>query len=115
MSKFDSLQVYDKETITVSSSAIGLSATKLANVQTGASSNREYAFSSAMTRKASGVVIEVLANPVYYTFDGSTPSSTNGHTLAAGDTLPVLGYQKCKALRMIRQSSDSTVFVSYYN
>src|SRR6478609_1568781 len=108
----DNKQVYDKETITVSSSAVTLSATKLANVQTGATSGREYAFASTMTRKASGVIIEVLSQPIYYTLDGSTPTSTNGHTLVAGDTLPIVGYQKCKSLKMIRQSADATVFVS---
>jgi hypothetical protein len=47
--------------------------------------------------------------------DGSTPSSTNGNKLAAGQVLPIAGYSKIKNLRMVRQSgSDATVDVSYY-
>lgn len=69
---------------------------------------------------ATGAVIDNSGGGVIrYTTDGSTPSATNGNRLAAGGTLnwndPNTDYRALlAALKMIRESSSTTVEVQYY-
>lgn len=52
---------------------------------------------------------------VVYTYDGSTPTATNGHVLPANSTIQVQGNTNIQALQFIRQSSDATVSVTLEN
>jgi hypothetical protein len=64
--------------------------------------------------KASAADVEVGSNGIIYTLDGSTPSASNGLSLASAK-LTLAGYQKVKALKMIRSGgSDATVNLTYY-
>ena len=104
---------YATEQITVSSAAVTGTAALIANTagaQTDGSSPARW----AQTIPASAAIIEVATNGIYYTVDGTTPSSTNGHRLNAGDVLTLSGRQKIGNLKMIRQSADSVVNVTYY-
>jgi hypothetical protein len=63
--------------------------------------------------KASAVLAEATS-AIYYTFDGSTPSSTNGMPLSAGVYLEISGYQNVKKFKYIRQSADGVLNVQYF-
>lgn len=56
--------------------------------------------------------IQVTGNGIYLTDEGSTPSSTKGFALAAGDWYYSFEPGRVK---MIRQSADATVNVCYYS
>ena len=64
--------------------------------------------------KAAAAVIECRGDAVYYTLDGSTPSSINGIQLQADQFLPIYGYQKIKNFKAIRVTSDATLNVQYF-
>lgn len=64
--------------------------------------------------RASAADLDVGSNGIIYTLDGSTPTATNGLTLASAK-LTLAGYQKVRALKMIRSGgSDATVNITYY-
>lgn len=71
----------------------------------------------AFTFPATAATVEnVSANEIAYTIDGSTPSTTNGQRLAAGDLLTLVGRGKCLNLRMIRSgASDAVININYYH
>lgn len=97
---------YTSEQLTVSTTALSGTTTKVDN----------HSRINGSVTKAAAAVVQAVANGVFYTLDGSTPSSTNGFLLAAGETLPLAGYQKVKALKMVRSgASDATVYITYYN
>jgi hypothetical protein len=60
---------------------------------------------SANTR---AVIIDVQAHHVMVTFDGSTPSATNGHDLIAGEKY-TFHREMAKAAKFIRKTSDAVV------
>ncbi len=64
--------------------------------------------------KAAACVIECRGDAVFYTLDGSTPSSTNGIKLSAAQFLPLYGYQKIKLFKAIRETTDATLNVQYF-
>ena len=95
---------YARERVTVSTTAIGCTPTTLRN-----SSQVDGAF------RASAIVVEVITNTVWYTTDGSTPTSSNGNKLTAGDVVTLAGFQKLADFQMVRDGgSDATVDISYY-
>lgn len=64
--------------------------------------------------RATGATLTVGSNGIIYTLDGSTPTATNGLTLASA-SLNLAGYQTIKALKMIRSGgSDATVNLAYF-
>ncbi len=99
---FHSLRPYKTEQIAVSSAAVPLTAAYVDNT------------ANYPDFKCAACVIEIRTNAIYYTVDGTTPSSTNGHALGAGDILPLAGYQKVKNFKAIRQTADGTLNVMYY-
>lgn len=102
---FRNKKVYDKEQLTVSTSALGGTESKIDQVD----SNGPINF------KASAATAFVVTNNVYYTFDGTTPSASNGEIAYAGDRIAIAGYQKVKNFRMLRTAgSDATVNMTYY-
>lgn len=93
---------YATEQKTVSNSAVGLTTALVDNT------------ANYPDFKASGAMIEVRGNGIYYTVDGSTPSSTNGVAIAAGQYIELVGYQNVKKFLAIRQSSDATINVQFF-
>lgn len=102
---FRTKKVYDKEQVTVSTSSVGGTASKINNVDSD----------GPIDFKASAATAFVVSNNVYYTFDGTTPSATNGEIAYAGDRVAISGYQKVLNFRMLRTAaSDATVNMTYY-
>jgi hypothetical protein len=65
-------------------------------------------------KKAQVAHITVESNPINYTYEGTTPSSTVGHNLPAGSTLTLTGHANIVAFRMIRSGgADATVKITY--
>jgi hypothetical protein len=94
---------YDSEQLTVSTTMVSLTASKYNNTS-----------SLLIPRKASVAIIQALANDIYYTLDGSTPSASNGKRLLANTELGVAGYNRIKNFRCIRVSADGAIHVDYY-
>ena len=104
-------KAYATEQITVSTVVVSPTAATVRNSTGTSGANTNY---WAVSFPASAAVLEVMTNGIYYTFDGSTPSSTNGQKLDAGDVLTIAGRQKVANLKMIRQTTDSVVNLAYY-
>lgn len=66
------------------------------------------------TRPATRAIVTVdPTNPIRWTMDGTTPSSTVGHYLV-NDSITIEGYGNIKAFRMIKQgATDAGVSVTY--
>jgi len=86
-----------KETITVSSTAIGPTASTI----TQPNFNAKYAFCTVAT------------DSIRLWYDGSTPTATVGHLIAADSWFTVTGVANVKNLLMIRATTDATVSCSY--
>ena len=57
------------------------------------------------------IVLDVQTNDVMVTFDGSTPTSTNGHRLYAGESF-TWSVDTAMAAQFIRVSADAVVHAS---
>lgn len=90
---------FAKETITVSSTAIGL---------TKATYNP-----AASGRTALVAFMTVAADNIRVWFDGSIPTATVGHLITSGSGLMICSADLPKFLA-IRQTTDATVSVTYY-
>lgn len=64
--------------------------------------------------KATAALLTAITYGVYATFDTTTPSSTNGVNIAAGDAILIEGYQNIKNLKMIGNGGTSVVNVAYF-
>lgn len=60
-------------------------------------------------RTAQAAVLQVGVDALYYTLDGSTPSSTVGFEAAAGDIISIDSHQKIATFKAIRKTGDTTV------
>lgn len=89
---------FQHETITVSSSSIGFT--------TGIIDNG--------SGQATYALVSIETNAVRFWSDGSAPTATVGHPVAAASMIEVCGYGNIKNFRMIRQSADATATVSYF-
>jgi hypothetical protein len=87
------LDVIAAETVTVSSTAIGITAALLGSpIKTWARLyNRD--------------------NDINYTVDGTDPTATTGIPLQAGASVEISGRNNLNRLQMIRASADSAVYV----
>lgn len=95
----------DYEAITVSSTALGFTATKL--LQTDA------AFSGFKQARKAFLTLET--DQIRFTLDGATtPTSTVGHLLAVGDTLVLNGVEELQRFKAIRVTNDASLKVTYY-
>lgn len=87
------------ETITVSSTSIGFTATT---------------FAPAGQTQAVMAVATLATNDIRYRSDGLDPTAAIGHALAATGTITVCGIGSLRQTRFIRQTADGTLSVSYY-
>ena len=95
------LGVYDFETITVSSTAIGFTSAKIEGNQ------------PTDNGKCRAVLITCEDEVVRYRFD-SAPTASVGHELAVSQSLVLANYQQIKDIKFIRRdSSDAKLQVSF--
>jgi hypothetical protein len=64
--------------------------------------------SASWSDNTRAVIIDVQAFNVMVTFDGSTPSATNGHDLIAGEKY-TFHREMAKAAKFIRKTNDAVV------
>ena len=65
-------------------------------------------------RKAQTAYITVESNGVNFTYEGTTPTSSVGHNVAAGGSVTISGYKNIQNFKMIRSGgADATVKVTY--
>lgn len=99
-----SLDAYAHESITVSTTPIGITSTLL----------KQQLGSSTQSRGAAEALLSVETNSVRYTTDGTAPSATVGHLLAAGDVLVVSGVGNLQRLRFRAAAADGAVKVTLF-
>lgn len=92
-------QAYGFETITVSSTAIGLTSTLI---------------TPANKQAALEVLITCETGNVRFRMDGTDPTSSVGHLLPATSSLTVTGLNNLKRLKFIRVSVDATLQVTFF-
>lgn len=93
----------DYETITVSSTAIGFTAGKiLLNLAGGAH------------KRAIAAIVSAETQPMRFTINGTTPTTTVGHLMAAGDYYTIQGEANVAAFKAIRTGTDGTLQVTYF-
>lgn len=69
--------------------------------------------SLTIPKGASSAFAQVTTAPIYFTLDATTPSSTNGHNAASGDSITL--NSTLSKVRMIRNGGVSAVVnISYY-
>ena len=94
-----SYSAFAHETITVSSTSVG--------------------FNSVLYDQASGqasaALVSVAGDAIRFFSDGTiAPTATVGHLVPVGSNVEVCGFSNVKNWRMIRQTTDATVTVSYF-
>lgn len=89
------------EKITVSSTAIGGTSATYAPVVDGGAP------------RAKAALITVETNPIRIKYSGGAATATDGHLLAAGDSIRIEGAASVAQISMIRTGSDATVHVTY--
>ena len=79
---------YDKEIITVGSTAVGFTSNKITNC------------------KIAFCTLDSGSGAIRYWIDGSTPTSTEGHYVAAGDSFTISGINNIRNFKAIRVGAD---------
>jgi len=92
------VDAYAHETLTVSSTALPFTAT---------------VYDSGSGRPQSALVT-IATDNIRFWSDGTAPTATIGHLGTAGTPIEVCGFSNLKNWRMIRQTTDATVSVSYF-
>lgn len=90
---------YDFESLTVSSTAVGLTASKY--IPTDSS------------RRATTALITVEADSIRFRIDGTNPTASVGHLATAGESIALEGYDNIKNFRAIRTTTDATIRVTF--
>lgn len=100
------LVAYDHDNIAVSSSAVGLTSAKV-TVSDGQNPPR--------ARRCKSVFITVESNSIRIRWDGGDPVTGGGvgHLMVANDSIEINGENNVRKVRMIRDSADATVRVTY--
>ena len=93
-------QPYDYESITVADTAIGFTAAKIAEKATIIQNS---------DRGPTRCVVTVETAQLRYRYDGSDPTSAEGHILNINDVLVVVGPDAIKNFRGIRTGGTSAV------
>ena len=69
-------------------------------------------FTAAQVKAADRMRLTVETNLLRYRYDGSAPTTSVGHQLAAGDVLILEGQQNIESFSIIAVSTDGAVFVT---
>lgn len=97
---------YDYEAITVSTTAVGLTSTKVTPSD---------AANTPAHGKAFEVFISVETNGIRYRIDGTDPTASEGHPVASGEAITITGYNNIRRLKMIRSgAADAAVKVTFF-
>lgn len=97
------MAAYKNETITVDNSAIGFTAANIASPAKWGSRVRK-AFCT----------LDTSTGPIRFTYDGTTPTTTVGHILTAGNYVVIEGEADIANFMAIRTGSTSgTLIVTY--
>lgn len=98
-------QPYDYESVTVTDSATALTSSKYSDVGSVSSNSQ---------RGAARAVITVETAQLRYRYDGSDPTSSEGHILNINDVLVLVGPDAIKNFRGIRTGGTSAVLKVTY-
>ena len=79
---------YDKETITVSSTAVGFTSSKITNC------------------KVACCTLDPDGGAIRFWIDGSTPTSTEGHYVAPGQNITIVGANNIRNFKAIKVGGD---------
>jgi len=91
-------KAFNYEAVTVSSSAVGLTSTKY----------------NPSGHKAQVAFITVEDAQIRFRYDGTDPTSSEGHIADVGDVIKIEGYDNIANFKAIRTgSSDATIRVTY--
>lgn len=63
--------------------------------------------------KAERAYMTVQTNSIRVRWDGGTPTQGNGHLLASGDAIEILGPKAIQQFKMIAEGSAAVVFITY--
>lgn len=97
---------YASERVTVSTTEIGGTLATINGI-VGAFDGKE--------RRADAAVVTAVTNGIFYTLDGTTPSSSNGKRLLLNEELPIAGYQKIRDFKAVRDGGvDAVIDIAYY-
>lgn len=96
---FGATQAYAFGSVAVSSTAVAITAAG-------------FSWAAGDLDKARRATITAHTNAVVYTKNGTNPTATTGHVLAANATVVIDGNTNIQALKFIRQSSDAAVSVT---
>lgn len=93
---------YAFETVTVSSTAIGITSTLVTKPST----------TEGQSRTAEFALVTVETDSIRYRTDGTNPTAAVGHLLVAGDVLQLDNFDDIRRFRAIRVTTDATIQVS---
>lgn len=114
---FRNHNAFASEVVSITASSTPLTAATYNGSTGSGTSQREYPVgggAGTATHRAQMAVLEAKG-AIYYTLDGSTPTSTNSHALAAGANLTLFGNTKIANFRAIRQGgSNVDIYATYY-
>lgn len=96
---------FARERITISSSALPLTASVYDDHSASVLADRRHALAARIT---------VYTNSIYWTEEGTTPSASAGDTGAAGDIIYLETYEAIKKFKAIRVTGDAPIEVVYY-
>jgi hypothetical protein len=97
----DIVKAYDAEAITVSSTAIGFTASKVVHASNGSIHPRE-------------AIFRVETDEIRFRLDGTDPDASTGHLASAGETIKITGEADIVAFRAIRVTNDASIFAHYF-
>jgi len=70
---------------------------------------------TALQKKAAATAfITVESNTVRFRVDGTSPTTTVGHAVAAGQSIFIANRTQLDNLKMIASGANATVFITYY-
>jgi hypothetical protein len=98
-----------RERLTVGAAAVNITASVYTIAGSGGAAEGQGV--GYLPKLATAAVIQVIDGPIYWTIDGSTPSSTVGFQNDTGDFIYLDSAQKVKEFKAIRASADVTIEV----
>jgi hypothetical protein len=94
-----------RERLAVAGTAVGLTPASY-TIDGDATGKRE-------TKRASAAMIQVLTNSIYYTLDGTTPTSSIGFSAAVNDFIILDSQQQLQGFKALQNSGAAALEVLY--